>query len=201
MRQSSSKSFLIGIFKIPFCSFAFSLCLQVGIQFLGSYFSSPCCPRPSICLFPFNHTLSPLFLLLVFVLNPWLISASFIPPPVPSLFPVIAFRLYWLHLPWPWRAQCRLLSPKLGAATLASGLNTLAYVLFWKTALHDCDTRTQPGGGVIHMHTQESVNKAQSVCAHKHTEPVNIPEQFQISRLGTVTYSYVCRLHYGMTSM
>lgn len=34
MRQSSSKSFLIGIFKIPFCSFAFSLCLQVSIQFL-----------------------------------------------------------------------------------------------------------------------------------------------------------------------
>ena len=60
----------------------------------------------------------------------------------PSMSSVIGSRLHWLHLSWPWRAQCPLLSPNLGADTLATGLNTLAFVLFRRIAPHNCDTHT-----------------------------------------------------------
>lgn len=112
--------------------------------------------------FLFNHTRFPLFLLVS--PSPKLISTPSILPSPPSLSSVIALRLHWLHLSWPWRAQCPLLSPNLGAATLATGLNTVAYVLFRRMALHNCDTHTDTHTRHAQKHSQ--VVKS-CICIHR----------------------------------
>lgn len=82
-----------------------------------------------------------------------LISTPTVLPHRPSPSSAIALHLYWLHLSWPWRARCPLLSPNVGAATLAAGLDTLALCVVQVKEAH-----TQPGGGgVMHMHTGEGV--------------------------------------------
>ncbi len=144
-------------------------CLPDCLSFLSSSFAptlslNPAliCPRTCLNLPPsfqsYSFSASPLALVSP---SPHLISTPFILSSPPSLSSVIALRLSWLHLSWPWRARCPLLSPNLEAATLAAGLNTLAYVLFRWMALHDCDAHTK------HTHTHNQV-VVSCICIDRH---------------------------------
>lgn len=188
--------------------YIFSL-FYLWLPFFFFFFSSKLLHHPfnSPLIHPRAHLRFFLITLFPHLLSWLLLPNSFLhthpPPTLPvlrspsSLSSVIALHLFWLHLSWPWRARCPLLSPNLGAATLATGLNALAYASFrrmtfiqlWRTRTRNINAHGQVAGGVMHMHAEFSHVCLWAEEPHKAASDRSVSNEDAV--LVTVTFSQI----------